>query len=279
MVPSPLPPLAIATLISRVEPTPVTRSDAPVAPDSPRILVVDDEPLARLRLLRLLQRVAPAATVHEAADGEAALAAIRDWHPDAIFLDIRMPGPDGVTVAQSMGPTALPPTVFVTAHPEHAPTAFDVAAVDYLLKPFDDARFSLAWSRVRDRLAAAMARSGGASAPERWAERFVVRVGSRSVLVPVDDVAWMESDGNYVDLHTRAGRHTVRETLANVEQRLDPRRFVRIHRRTIVAIDRIRAIRPWFGGDQQLELHDGTILRISRTRRAHVAATLAGIVG
>ncbi len=112
-----------------------------------------------------------------------------------------------------------------------------------------------------------------------YAERFLVKVGERTNVVPVSDVKWLQSDGNYVDLHTAAGTHTIRETLANVEQRLDPRRFVRIHRRVIVAIEQIKEIQPWFGGDQILVLKDASKLRVSRTRREHVATRLAGISG
>ena len=265
-----------------------------------RILVVDDEPLARERLVRFIERAAPAAVVHEAPDGDAAVDEILAWHPDAVFLDIQMPGRDGFAVVESVGVDRMPPAVFVTAYDQHALKAFEVAAVDYLLKPFDEERFDATWSRlVRRRASAQLAaeaqRLGGllqalsattaygsasdAAADGEYAERFLVKVGERTTVVPVNDVKWLQSDGNYVDLHTANGRHTIRETLANVELRLDPRRFVRIHRSVIVAIEQIKEIQPWFGGDQILILKDASKHRVSRTRRERVASRLAGISG
>lgn len=263
-----------------------------------RILVVDDEPLARERLTRFIERAAPSAVVRVAPDGDAAVDEIRAWRPDAVFLDIQMPGRDGFAVVQSVGVERMPPAVFVTAYDQHALKAFEVAAVDYLLKPFDEDRFDETWSRVVRRHASAQlageasrlgallqavgaSASHGSPAPSNgsYAERFLVKVGERTNVVPVTDVKWLQSDGNYVDLHTANGTHTIRETLANVEQRLDPRRFVRIHRRVIVAIEQIKEIQPWFGGDQILVLKDAHKLRVSRTRREHVASRLAGISG
>lgn len=257
-----------------------------------RILVVDDEPLARERLVRLIRRAAPRAQVLEATDGDAAVDSIRTNAPHAVFLDIQMPGRDGFAVVESVGALQMPPTVFVTAYDAHALRAFDVAAVDYLLKPFDDERFDATWDRLArrhaattlageaQRLGALLAAVGSAAAPanvQARVERFLVKVGERTYLVPAADVRWLTSDGNYVDLHTATGAHTIRDTLAHVEQRLDPARFVRIHRRVIVAIDYIKELQPWFGGDQVLILKDGTQLRISRTRRELVTARLAGL--
>jgi two-component system LytT family response regulator len=264
-----------------------------------RILVVDDEPLARQRLTRMITRAAPMAEVREAPDGDAAVEAIRSWRPDAVFLDIQMPGRDGFAVVEAVGVHEMPPAVFVTAYDQHALKAFEVAAVDYLLKPFDDERFEATWSRVlrrhasaqlageARRLGALLAAVGStaagavidASGAKEYAQRFLVKVGEKTNVVPVSEVRWLQSDGNYVDLHTATGTHTIRETLANVEQRLDPRRFVRIHRRVIVAIEQIKEIQPWFGGDQILILKDASKLRVSRTRREFVATRLAGIAG
>ncbi|MBX9929818.1 MAG: LytTR family DNA-binding domain-containing protein, partial [Gemmatimonadaceae bacterium] len=238
-----------------------------------------------------LRRLAPTATVREAGDGERAIALIRGWTPQAVFLDIQLPAGNGFDVIDGVGTAAMPPTVFVTAYDAHAMHAFDVAAVDYLLKPFDEERFAAAFERVARavalgtladgarQLAGLMnaVRQGTATTAASYPERFVVKVGERTILVPVADVRYIQSDGNYVDLFTAAGTHTIRETLASVETRLDPARFVRIHRRAIVAIDAIRELQPWFGGDQVLVLKDGTKLRISRTRREAVAARLAGL--
>jgi two-component system, LytTR family, response regulator len=192
--------------------------------------------------------------------------------------------------------------VFVTAFHEHALRAFGVAAVDYLLKPFDDVRFGAAWARlverttlhaIRDesrRLAAllhALGGQGGVGAAatltvpaphggEPYAERIVVKRDQRTSVVPVSAVQWVESSGNYVVLHAGRERHELRETLTSLESRLDPARFVRIHRRVLVAIESVRELQPWFGGDQVLLLKDGTKLRVSRSYREQFAQRLAG---
>ena len=256
----------------------------------PRLLLVDDEPLARERLRRLLAALVPAAELREAPDGDAAVAAIRDWAPDAVFLDIQMPGRDGFQVIAAVGVERMPATVFVTGYDQHALRAFEVAAVDYLLKPFDDARLAEAWRRVDARLAdrtlagearrfAALLGAVGAAAPApapAYLERFLVKHDERTTLVPVSEVRFIRSDGNYLELHTATSTHMVRDTLGEVERGLDPARFVRIHRRVIVAISEIKELQPWFGGDQVMLLKDGTKLRVSRTRREAVAARLAG---
>lgn len=257
-----------------------------------RVLVADDEPLARERVVSMVRRVAPNAVVREAGDGDATVALIRGWQPDALLLDIQMPGLDGFEVIDAVGADAMPPTVFVTAYDAHAIRAFAVSAVDYLLKPFDEERFTAAWVKLeRTRATGALAEEArrfaklltAASGPDRAApatafpERFVVKTNDRTSLVQVNDVRWMQSDGNYVDLITASGKHTIRETLASVESRLDPAKFVRVHRRVIVAISFIKELQPWFGGDQILILLDGTKLRVSRTRREAVAARLAGL--
>ena len=255
-----------------------------------RILIADDEPLARERVRDRVRALAPGAEVREAVDGESALELLRSWAPNAVFLDIQMPGRDGFAVVSAMGTDRMPPTVFVTAYDAFALRAFDVAAVDYLLKPFDDERFTAAWRRLEkahasgalvgeaQRFAALLAAVAGAPAGASPAhvERFLVRIGERTVLVPVQEVRWLQSDGNYVDLHTPNGTHTIRETLTSVESRLDPAKFIRIHRRVIVAIDFIKEMRPWFAGDQVLVLRDGTKLRVTRTRREAVSARLGG---
>lgn len=280
-----------------------------------RVLIADDEPLARERVASLVHAIAPSVELRSVGDGNAAVRAIEDWSPQAVLLDIQMPGMDGFEVIESIGVDRMPPTVFVTAYDAHAMRAFNAAAVDYLLKPFDEARFAAAWQRVARLHAASMlaseaqhlsallqlvrpqslaqtrasaSESASATAPApvhvqaaepvaRPAERFMVRKGERTLLVPVSEIRWLQSDGNYVELRTAQGTHVMRETLAHVEQRLDPAKFVRIHRRVIVAIDFIRELQPWFGGDQILVLKDGSKLRVSRTRRESVASRLSGL--
>ncbi len=258
-----------------------------------RILIADDEPLARERVRELVRQLAPAAAIKEVGDGDAAVEAIRQWAPQGVFLDIQMPGRDGFAVLSAIGPSAMPATVFVTAYDTHALEAFDAAAVDYLLKPFDDARFATSWQRLvrahahasiaaeARRLGALLAAVSGdgapvESSPAAFAERVLVRDGERTYPLALKDVRWMQSEGNYVDLFSSAGKHTLRETLSNLESRLDPARFVRVHRRVIVAIDQIKELQPWFAGDQVLILKDGTKLRVSRTRREAVQARLEG---
>ena len=259
-----------------------------------RVLIADDEPLARERVRELLRTLAPTAECREVGDGDAAVESILSWAPEAVFLDIQMPARDGFDVVAAVGAQRMPPTAFVTAYDAHAIRAFEVAAADYLLKPFDDARFAATWQRLERANATAALTSeaqalgallaavgrGAASAPVvaagAYTERFMVRNGERTYPIAVGEVRWLQSDGNYVDLMTASGAHTIRETLASVEARLDPARFVRIHRRVIVAIDHIKELQPWFAGDQVLILRDGTKLRVSRTRRAELTARLEG---
>lgn len=255
-----------------------------------RVLIADDEPLARERIRELVRDLAPAVECREVGDGDAAVEAIVTWQPQAVFLDIQMPRRDGFAVVAAVGHEAMPPTAFVTAYDIHALRAFEVAAVDYLLKPFDDARFRRTWERIaRAHDAAALAEQAHAlgallaavgghapATPAAYAERFMVRSGERTYPVATREIKWLQSDGNYVDLHTATGAHTLREPLASIEARLDPARFVRVHRRVIVAIDQIKELQPWFAGDQVLILKDGTKLRVSRTRRAALAERLEG---
>lgn len=262
-----------------------------------RVLVVDDEPLARERVTGLLRALAPHAMLREAGSGTASVELIQAWHPDAVLLDIQMPGGDGFDVVARVGAAAMPPTIFVTAHDSYALRAFDVAAVDYLLKPFGDDRFGAAWQRLVERHAtgavveqarrltalleatsSSAPTGGGAEArPSRgWIDRLVVKADERTIVVPLAGVQYLESDGNYVVLHAGAQRHTVRETLRSLESRLDPSQFVRIHRRLIVALAAMKELQPWFAGDQVMILIDGRKLRVSRSYRDALARRLAG---
>jgi len=186
-----------------------------------RVLVADDEPLARARVVTMVRRVAPTVAIRESGDGDSTVDVIRGWLPDAIFLDVQMPGRDGFGVIDAITPAAMPPCVFVTAYDAHAIRAFDVSAVDYLLKPFDDTRFGAAWARLeRARATGALAGEARrlsdlliavgaptrAPAPSAFPERFVVKVGERTVLVSVSDIRWIQSDGNYADLHSASAR-------------------------------------------------------------------------
>ena len=259
-----------------------------------RVLIADDEPLARERIALLLGAISPGIEISEAGNGTTAIAAINSWTPDAVFLDIQMPEKDGFDVVASVGPAQMPPTVFITAYDQHALRAFEVSAVDYLLKPFDDDRFIAAWNRLIERrtlqtirhesqrLAMLLSQIGqgvalaGTGQQPRFVDRLVIRKDQRTYLLPLGTVQWIESAGNYVVLHAGKERHELRETLVSLEARLDPAHFVRIHRRTIVSLEAIKELQPWFGGDQILILKDGTKLRVSRSYREHFSLRLAG---
>ncbi len=244
-----------------------------------RALVADDEPLARETVRLLLGGVDDVALDWEVADGLEAVDAIRRHRPDLVFLDVQMPHLDGFGVVEAVGPDAMPTTVFVTAFDDHALRAFDAAAVDYLVKPFDDARFFRALDRARTacarhdltgRLRALLDHPRGA------ADRLLVRTGDRLVVVPTEAVDWAEAAGDYVALHVGARTHLLRQTMAGLADRLDPRRFVRIHRSTLVQVDRVRDLRPTAAGDAHVRLRDGTELRASRRYLEALVARLEG---
>jgi two-component system, LytTR family, response regulator len=190
-----------------------------------------------------------------------------------MFLDIQMPELDGFGVIESFGAETLPLIVFTTAYDAYALKAFDVHALDYLLKPFDDARFADTLGRIKQRL-----RNGGAQreaekllqlleSRERYARRILVRVREKIVVVKTDDIDWIEAADYYASIHSGGSAYLLRETLSDLENRLDPERFLRVHRSAIVNVDRVREIHPLFRGDCMLVLTDGTQVKLSRTRR------------
>jgi two-component system LytT family response regulator len=242
-----------------------------------RALVVDDEPPARRKLVRLLAAAGDVEVVGEAGSGREAVRAVRELRPDVMFLDVRMPDLDGFGVVTELGPDALPCVVFVTAFEDHAVHAFEVQALDYLMKPVAPSRFQAALERVRETLA--RGRSGdlaarleralalaGTAAP-KWLERLLVPQDDRQVLIAVDRIDRLEAAGNYVQLHTADGRFLLRAAIGTLAARLDPARFVRISRSDIVRLDAVRELVPWFHGDQRVVLKDGTKLMWSRRYR------------
>jgi len=247
-----------------------------------RTLLVDDEPLARQGIRMRLEHEADFAVIGEAGDGPAAVKAITELTPDLVFLDVQMPGLSGFDVLEQVSGTCLPMVVFVTAHDAHALRAFDVHALDYLLKPFTEARFRETLGRVRRelagtedyparrRLAAALdavqATANPAAGPTPI-RRFTVRDRDRIVLVPVGEIEAVMAAGNYVELVTRGGRHLLRQTMADIESQLDPEAFVRIHRSTIVRRVEIREIRPDPHGDADVVMVSGAVHRLSRAWR------------
>jgi two-component system LytT family response regulator len=238
-----------------------------------RAIIVDDEPLARLRLRALLADERDVAVVGECADGARAIAEIEAKEPNLVFLDVQMPELSGFDVIEAVGPSRMPLVVFVTAYDQYALEAFRVYALDYLLKPFEDERFRATMQRARERLDAAgpgsdarvQALVEGIASTRRYIQRLVIRSAGHVYFVRVDDIDWVEAADNYVRLHVGRTSHLLRQTLKDLKQQLDPERFMRIHRSTIVSLDRIQELQPWFHGEYIVILRDGTRLRTSRT--------------
>jgi len=267
-----------------------------------RVLVVDDERLPRQRLIRLLEEIPNTQCVGECANGRSAIDAIESLLPDLVLLDVRMPGMGGIEVARALT-GHVPFIIFVTAYDEHALSAFEVHAIDYLLKPVERERFTAAIERARmlvssttaaqrhERLIALLRDEGrGATGVEdrgdpgaepaadlpastgdgAFPRRFLVKGDGQMYFVPVDDIDWIEAYGNYVRLHVGKGVHLIRETLGNIERKLDPNRFARVHRSSIVNLDRVARMDLWGAGDYIVLLKDGTRLKLSRWYRSRI---------
>jgi two-component system LytT family response regulator len=256
-----------------------------------RVLVAEDEPLARAMVATLLKRDAEVETVVECADAHAAREALGRQRVDIAFLDIEMPGASGLDIAEA-APSDGPVVVFVTAFSRYAPAAFDVQAVDYVLKPFSDERFfqalERAKKRVRERrlgeLASQMASVSAELKPHvddaaagGYLTRLAFKDGDRSVVVDTADVLWIEAEDYYVLVHSKRGRHMIRATLASLEERLDPHLFIRVHRAAIVNIDEVREVHD--DGGLVVALSDGARVPVSRSRRRHVEPLLSKSLG
>lgn len=239
-----------------------------------RVAVVEDEPAARRLLIRLLTAHDDVQVI-ECRHGLEAVEVIERDRPDLVFLDVKMPELDGFGVIERIGTERMPPVVFVTAYDEFAVRAFDVHALDYLVKPFSDARFEATLARARRRLAEAQAGALQALlADERALTRFSVRLGARSMVVAARDVAWIEAQDYYVMLHVGEAAHLVRHSIRALEARLDARRFARVNRSAIVNLEHVRALERRSIGNWTLRLAQGTELQVSRRRRAAVARLL-----
>ena len=241
-----------------------------------RTLVVDDEPMARERILSLLQQENDVEVIGQCADGVQAVSAIQQQSPDLVFLDVQMPGCDGFGVIQNIGADRMPNVVFVTAYDEYALRAFEVHALDYLLKPFGKDRFQETLKHARESLERRRAGDLGRRLlalvhdlkPEQQRlDRLVVKSGGRVFFLRTDEIDWIEAAGNYVRLHLGEESHLFRETMNGMESRLDSRRFVRIHRSRIVNTERIKELQPWFNGEYVVILRNGTRLTLSRGYR------------
>lgn len=246
-----------------------------MSPKSPlRVLVVDDEAPARRKVLRLLREEASLEIVGEADSGEAAVAAIKKHRPDLIFLDVQMPGLDGFAVIRALdtAKVTLPRVIFITAHDRFALRAFEVHAFDYLLKPVSEERFREALQRARAQheqstdgfSSRVQAMLEQLEHEKSFQERILIQEESRAIFLAVKEISWVEADRNYVLLHCGKKTHTVRSTLDALQNTLDPKLFVRINRGTLVRLDAIREMLPWFHGEYKVVLQDNTELRWSR---------------
>jgi len=242
-----------------------------------RTLIVDDERLARQKVRTLLDDDAEIEIVGECANGTEAIAAVRKQKPDLLLLDIEMPGSNGFEVLQRLRSERLPMVVFITAHNEYAVKAFEVEAIDYVMKPFDRRRFHDALRRAKRQLSddandseARLLRLLERVVKPKSLDHFVVKARDRTFLVAVNDVDWIEAEGKYIRLHASGAAHLVRESIGDVEERLDARKFLRIHRATIVNVKRILEMHKGFGGSVFVVLRDGTKLTMSRRYRGRI---------
>jgi two-component system, LytTR family, response regulator len=245
-------------------------------------LIVDDEPLARRRIRRMLARHPEVEVVGECANGREAVAAIREQQPALVFLDVQMPEVDGFAVLERISDQAMPLIIFVTAYDRYALRAFEVYALDYLLKPFDRRRFDTALQRAKARLSGepggvgerALALLEELRAKQSHLERMVIKAGGRAFFLKTEEIDWVEAEGKYVRLHVGKESYLVREAISQIESQLDPKRFLRIHRSTIVNLDRVRELQPWFHNDYRVILRDGTELMLSRSCRKRLGELL-----
>ena len=251
-----------------------------------RTLLVDDEPIARRGIRQHLQAETDVEIIGECANGQEAVAAIRAQKPDLVFLDVQMPLLNGFGVVEEVGADRLPAVVFVTAYDEHAIRAFEVNALDYLLKPIEPRRFQKTLNRVRDQLSdssspeklSALLRLLGTSdalfKKQTYVDRIVIKENERVLMLPIDDIDWIGAQGNYVQIHTRSKSHLLRETMDGMERKLDPMKFVRLRRSTIVNAERVKELKPLLNGEYAVYLKNGVELASSRRYRKNLDVLL-----
>jgi two-component system LytT family response regulator len=256
-------------------------TDAQAAPI--RVLVVDDEPLAREKIRGMAADDAELRVVGECSNGAEAIDAVQTLRPDLILLDVQMPEVGGFAVLEALKDEGLPPVIFITAYDHYAVRAFEFHALDYLLKPFDRERFRAAIDRAKRQI---RRENGGAldarilalleqmREQPRYTERLVVKTGGRVFFLNADEIDWVEAEGNYVSIHAGKKSYLLRETISGIEGQLDPRHFVRIHRSAVVNINRIKELQPWSHGEYHVILHDGTQLTLSRSYRDNLQSAL-----
>jgi two-component system LytT family response regulator len=268
-----------------------------VMPRPLRVLIVDDEPLGRQRIEDLVRKDPTIQIAGSAADGTAAVQAIRTLRPDLVFLDVQMPGMSGLDVIRELGPDEMPATVLVTAYDKHALEAYQLAAIDYIVKPFDDERFSEAVKRarrftgakeaqlLRERLLALLAGDGNghgalhapADARNGWLERIAVETRGKVKYVQVREVLYILASGPYAELYLADRKHLVRVSMNTLEEQLDPARFMRVHRSAIVQLSLVDVLHKAPGGDYEVQLRNGIRLNVSRTRREELERRLAAV--
>jgi len=250
-----------------------------------RTVIVDDEELARDRIQTLLELQPDVEIVGVCTDGPSAVELIDRVQPDLVFLDVQMPGMDGFEVVENLERAKMPAVVFVTAHDAHALRAFEIHALDFLLKPFDQTRFEKALERARGHLSRDKSTTVLDSRlvtlleelheERKYSERLIVKSSGRVFFVRTEEIDWVEASGNYVKIHTKSDAHLLRESMKNMEAKLDPKTFVRIHRSAIVNIDHIKELEPWFHGEYIVIMRDGTRLTASRVFSDRLSALIA----
>lgn len=251
-----------------------------------RVLIVDDEPLGRAMVRRMLDAHREVEIVGECESGREAVAAIDALSPDLVFLDVQMPEIDGFAVLGGVK-EKHPAIIFVTAYDEYAVRAFEVNAVDYLLKPYDRKRFEQAFKRAAEQIQNGRSKAVGeqilsllseSNSSNEFVERFIVKADGRVFFLKAEEVVWIEAEGNYVMLHTAQKKHLFREAISNLEQKLNPHKFRRIGRSAIVNLDFVRELQPWFRGDHKVILQNGTELKLSQRYRQNLSRYFGGSI-
>ena len=241
-----------------------------------RVLIVDDEPLARRRIKSLLAHESNIDVIGECSDGFKAVSSISELTPDLVFLDVQMPAMDGFDVIKTIGPERMPTVIFVTAYDQYALKAFEVNALDYLLKPFDRRRFQKTLERAKTMIRGLqngnvnnqlLSLLGDLRREQEAPDRFIIRSEGRVIFLRVEEIDWMRTVGNYVRLQVGRDSHLMRETMNGMEAKLSPDKFMRIHRSTIVNLDRVKEVQPWAKGEYVVIMRDGTRLIMSRRYR------------
>ena len=252
-----------------------------------RVLLVDDEPLAREMMREMLEADRDVEIVGECVNGDEAIAAIRELRPDLIFLDVQMPESSGFDVLESLNGDQAPYVIFVTAYDQYAVRAFEVHALDYLLKPFDRERFETSWRRAKEHI---VKEKGGRldqriltileelKAGSQYLERLVIKSGGRVFFLEAEEIDWIEAEGNYVSVHSGKKSHLLRETISSLEAQLDPKKFRRVHRSAIVQLAKIKELQPWFHGEYRILLHSGAQLMLSRNYRENLQEALGKVL-